>query len=177
MLLPDGDGWRLSVKHHFGRAELSGDEAHRWLYHLLARVNRSGGSDRLVADAVGQIESARPDVFIKALAEQSERLWAVDRERIRRYDVEMEKRLLNFEKQTETRPINEAGLAHIPAARRLALEMALHESTEQQAVDGELAALELAWREAEEIAGIADDLLLPSSVSVFVERHRRDGAV
>ncbi len=41
----------------------------------------------------------------------------------------------------------------------LALEMALHEETERRALAGELAALEAAWREAEEIAGIADTLL------------------
>jgi hypothetical protein len=40
----------------------------------------------------------------------------------------------------------------------LALEMALHEETERRALEGELAALEAAWREAEEIAAIADAL-------------------
>lgn len=40
----------------------------------------------------------------------------------------------------------------------LALEMSLHEEAERQALEGELAALEAAWREAEEIAAIADTL-------------------
>jgi len=40
----------------------------------------------------------------------------------------------------------------------LALEMALHEETERRAMEGELASLESMWREAEEIAGIADRL-------------------
>jgi hypothetical protein len=40
----------------------------------------------------------------------------------------------------------------------LALEMALHEESERRALEGELAALEAAWREAEEIAHIADYL-------------------
>jgi hypothetical protein len=66
------------------------------------------------------------------------------------------------------RPTNRAELSQLPAARRLALEMALHESTEQRAIDGELASLEAAWREAEEIAGIADDLLLPDSVTARI---------
>jgi hypothetical protein len=43
-------------------------------------------------------------------------------------------------------------------ASRLALEMALHEETERRALDGELAMLEGMWREAEEIASIADRL-------------------
>jgi hypothetical protein len=174
MLLTEGSGWRLSVKHHFGRAELSGDEARRWLNHLLARVNRSGGSDGLVADAVKQIEATPTDVFIRTLAEESDRLWAVDRVRIRRYESELNERLLEFDSQHDNPPTNDAGLAQLPAARRLALEMALHESTEQVAIDGELGALEAAWREAEEIAGIADDLLLPSSIAAFIERNRHD---
>lgn len=40
----------------------------------------------------------------------------------------------------------------------LALEMALHEESERRALEGELAALAAAWREAEEIAAIADRL-------------------
>ncbi len=44
------------------------------------------------------------------------------------------------------------------AQQSLALEMALHEETERRALEGELAVLEAAWREAEEIAAIADVL-------------------
>jgi hypothetical protein len=40
----------------------------------------------------------------------------------------------------------------------LALEMALHEEQERRALEGELAELEAAWRQAEEIAEIADRL-------------------
>jgi len=42
--------------------------------------------------------------------------------------------------------------------------MATHEETERRALEGELHILEAAWKEAEEIAAIADDLLLPQSV-------------
>jgi hypothetical protein len=42
--------------------------------------------------------------------------------------------------------------------------MALHEDAERRAMQGELAELERAWREAEEIATIADDLLIPAKV-------------
>lgn len=40
----------------------------------------------------------------------------------------------------------------------LALEMALNEDTERRALENELAELRTAWREAEEIAQIADAL-------------------
>ena len=48
--------------------------------------------------------------------------------------------------------------APLPPEVRLALEMALHEEDERRALEGELTALEAAWREAEEIAAIADAL-------------------
>ena len=40
----------------------------------------------------------------------------------------------------------------------------MHEDVERRALEGELAELERAWREAEEIAGIADQLLLPDNI-------------
>ena len=54
---------------------------------------------------------------------------------------------------------------------RLAFEMASHEETERAAMEGELQQLETDWREAEEIASIADNLFLPKSVTDFIERH------
>ena len=43
-------------------------------------------------------------------------------------------------------------------AASLGLEMALHEESERRAMEGDLAELQAAWREAEEIAAIADAL-------------------
>ncbi len=60
-------------------------------------------------------------------------------------------------------------------ASRLALEMALHEETERRALDGELAMLEGMWREAEEIASIADrlpDLPVPEPPRMAVSAAR-----
>jgi hypothetical protein len=54
--------------------------------------------------------------------------------------------------------------------------MALHEDAERRALEGELEELERAWRDAEEIAGISDDLLLPESVSMDLERMKSQGA-
>jgi hypothetical protein len=56
----------------------------------------------------------------------------------------------------------------------LALEMALHEEAERRAIQGELADLERAWREAEEIAGIADSLLVPEGVDASMDKLRRE---
>jgi len=69
---------------------------------------------------------------------------------------------------------NDAGgrLYELPAPMRLALEMATHEEAERRALEGELKALEIAWREAEEVASISDSLLLPASVRETFERLR-----
>ncbi len=53
------------------------------------------------------------------------------------------------------------GAMKLSATERLALEMAVHEESERRAMEGELAVLESAWRNAEEIAAIADDELTP----------------
>ena len=53
--------------------------------------------------------------------------------------------------------------------------MALHEEQERRALEGELWILEQAWKEAEEIAAIADNLLLPAGTDAFFDRHGEDG--
>ncbi|MCC6432686.1 MAG: hypothetical protein IT354_17385, partial [Gemmatimonadaceae bacterium] len=63
-------------------------------------------------------------------------------------------------------------LTAIPVEARLAFEMALHEDSERRALEGELSLLEAAWREAEEIAGIADNLLLPAAVEAELARMK-----
>jgi hypothetical protein len=50
--------------------------------------------------------------------------------------------------------------------------MALHEDAERIALQGELEQLERAWREAEEIAEISDNLLVPESVTGALDKLR-----
>jgi hypothetical protein len=74
---------------------------------------------------------------------------------------------------------NEAAVTTIPTEMLLALEIATHEDVERRAMEGELAMLEESWRQAEEIARIADDLLLPDNVGMAHselsgDRSRRD---
>ena len=66
------------------------------------------------------------------------------------------------------------GLRKMGYEQRLAIEMALHEESERRALEGELAGLERMWREAEELASIADNLLLPASVTEWIDRHLRN---
>ena len=63
----------------------------------------------------------------------------------------------------------------LPIQTRLALEMASHEETERRAMEGELALLAAAWRDAEEVAAIADQLLVPGEVAQRVAREKIGG--
>ncbi|MDE3150883.1 MAG: hypothetical protein KGL93_01415 [Gemmatimonadota bacterium] len=64
-------------------------------------------------------------------------------------------------------------IKQIPKPIRLALEMSAHEDAERRALEGELAMLEAAWKEADEIAAISDNLLLPAEVDRWFARLKR----
>lgn len=63
-------------------------------------------------------------------------------------------------------------LAGLALPRRLALEMLANEEPERLAFEGDLQQLEEDWREAEEVAAIADDMFVPSGVRQFIQRIR-----
>jgi len=67
-------------------------------------------------------------------------------------------------------------MIRMPPEQLLALEMMSHEDAERRAMEGELYLLEEAWREAEEIAGISDNLFLPAEVSTKLAemKHRSE---
>jgi hypothetical protein len=67
-------------------------------------------------------------------------------------------------------------LRHLAPATRLAVEMAVNEDAERGAMEGELELLEMAWRDAEEIASIADDLLVPQETDEHIARLRAENA-
>jgi hypothetical protein len=127
------------------RVTIVDGEAVRAARLLLPRVNSGGAARRSVQHAVRAIEDAG----------SAERFIPSALERMRKSGFAYS-------------PIWE-----YPSAIRLGIEMALHEDAERRAMDGELTELEAAWREAERVAGIADNLLLPPHVNVFMDRHRK----
>jgi hypothetical protein len=148
-LIPDSahPGWALKVGHQGrGPAVITGAEAQSTIGLVLPWINREGGSARTVADAARRLEEARtPDSLFASVRNKM-------RQRIRAQDP----------RGTQ--------IMTLPKSQRLAMEIAAHEDTERRAMEGELAELERSWREAEEIAGIADNLLLPPSVTEFLKR-------
>ena len=179
-LLPasGSEGWLLEVAHApgWGRGwhdpmevfRVSGEPANRIAGLLMARVNRRGGRRQTVEEAVKQIEDVgHPEAYLRAAARQSERLRAAGATALEA------KRRRRRSGASHTR---KGSLEALPREMSLAIEMATQEEVEREAMQGELVALEAAWEAAEEVAAIADDLLLPESVHEFIRRERRDGS-
>jgi hypothetical protein len=121
-----------------GHARFEGAAAVHVTGVLLAGANRGGGTTRAVRQAVRLIESEGDAAGYLATASQL----GGARHRV-------------MSRLNELRGLGALQLSRVEC---LALEMAVHEEAERRAMDGELTALEDAWREAEEIAGIADAL-------------------
>jgi len=152
----DGDEpLRLYLTHRDGHQELTGDRATRVLGTLLARVNQAGGSKETIADAAELIADAGdPRAALAVVAGEAERRAGGTRS-------EPSIQAVGRKVLSGVLPANRGALHRLPARYRLALEMSLHETSEQLALDEELASLQRAWREAEEIAAIADGELTP----------------
>jgi hypothetical protein len=123
-------------------------------------IARAGGAEMLLSrTAVGGYGLAAPDV---ELGDLFPTFRAVGR------FVTLRGRPETAPPLPEIRPLS--GNPHLS----LAVEMALHEETERRALMGELAALEEMWRQAEEIAAIADRLPdgIPASRPPGIELSR-----
>jgi hypothetical protein len=137
----------LSLKLRHGIEYFRDAEALRHASRLLPAINVSGGSKRTVQEAVRALEDRRgSEVFLQQFFRDRP---VADR-------------------RGRAKPVSA-----LPAPTRLALEMALHEEAERRAIQGELELLEEAWREAEEIAAIADNLFLPPEVERSLRALKR----
>ena len=149
-LFPDDDvpGFRVEMIKGMRKARFVGEHARRVATQLVPHLNPWGGTRVSVERAVHEIETeGHPSRFLTRAVELGYRDWRGRSGYIR----------------------------SIPGPTRLALEMALHEEQERRALEGELWILEQAWKEAEEIAAIADGLLLPAGTEAFFERHGSEG--
>ena len=145
-----GDGFVLTLRKKKQQRVFTGAEAERIAGVLMPRVNASGARSAVVQEAVGELDRAGgPEAYVSNLLRRPPR-----RSHTRKQFLEPQA----FQ------------LGKLPTPSRLALEMALHEEQERRALQGELKALELAWQEAEEVAAIADDLLLPERVRRLLGR-------
>jgi hypothetical protein len=144
----EDDGFRIEVRKGKKKEWFTGAEAERMVGKILPRMNRTGGKKDTVQDAVSQIEHlGHPEAFLSDV---------VTGDRFK-------------DKKGVPGYVNK-----MPTPTKLALEMALHEEQERRALQGELKELEAAWRAAEEIASIADNLLLPEGTDEFLQENRAD---
>jgi len=143
-------GWKLRVPHSSGTVEFEGEFALHAAGLVFAHRNSWGAAQKHVQAAVKELERVEhPEKYFSIASKLLENRVIARAVEPERYDV-----------------------VYLPPEASLALEMAAHEEIERQALEGELRLLEEAWREAEEIAAIADTLLLPASVARFIAQHR-----
>jgi len=150
-LRPGDEDGTLRLRLFKGKKEewFTGPEAERFASRVIPKVNRSGAKRDAVKDAVRAIEdSGHPERFVRDLVARDDFAGGY-----RDYGA----------------------VTRMPSELKLALEMSLHEEDERRALEGELWRLERAWEQAEEIAAIADDLLLPDEVTERLEGFRGEG--
>ena len=153
-------GWMLNLSYdprnkwgvgrQYEMRSLRGDVALRVAGQVLPKINANGAKASQVQTAVGLLEGhASPLEIFAREARMTQRIGTRSgrAERISRFPVEV----------------------------RLALEMAAHEEQERRALEGELALLEAAWRDAEEVAKIADDMFVPESAVSRLEQLKSGG--
>ena len=164
--------WRIVVPHDTGIATLTGDDGLRTAGKLFAALNGVGASREQVQSAFRKLEDAgNPDGYFTRVAVLALRTaWGRFPDAIADGDVmpphpsDAERLALyltsrSFWGRGAIGSEPRTALPKLPVVDRLALEMAANEDSERRAMDGALAELEAAWREAEEIAAIADNLL------------------
>ncbi len=157
--LAPGRDLGVSLRHDGGIAELAGDDARRALAAVAPALNGSGADASTVRDAVAAIDvRGGSDAYLRTITAWVERATRTAYGTPSRWTPESQ--------------IPDAGLYGLRSPQRLALEIALHEEQERRAMDGELAALAQAWRDAESIAAIADDLVVPGYVRRAMDRLR-----
>lgn len=132
-------GWKFRVAHDSGMLELEGAEATRVAGHILAHINRAGGSAAQLDDAARRITALG------------------DAERYIRHTSEL-RQTRRYSKSIFWN--DDVGVLGLTQTERLALEIAVHEDAERHMIRTELLALETAWRDAEEIAAISDSLMI-----------------
>jgi len=144
----------VTRRHLKPAASLEGDGAVHLAAVALASLNRTDGSREEIRDAVDWIDNYGNPFLLDSRS--------VARDAAERSAYRQGQRLRHPGLQDSLAPFRGAvPLIGLPAYQRLAFEMAAQEEQERLFLSAHLSVLEHAWKEAEEIAAIADDLLLP----------------
>jgi hypothetical protein len=139
----DDDLPALRVFHDHGDHAFEGTAALRSASLLLTHANWRGASAREIGAAVDRIDRSGDALHLLTTT------------------ARIAQRFRGRRLMAGWRDLDTLNVSYVD---RLAIEMAVHEESERRAMDGELRALAIAWRDAEEIAAIADDMFLPSEL-------------
>ena len=153
------DGWKLAIRRDdLASVELVPEKADRW-----------GISMRSLAfETVHLVDAAAIRVASLALAQRN--VAGATKGEVETAVAKLE---LFWDAAALLRFLAKQGpLRELNVEQRLALEMAANEDAERRALEGELHELEIAWKEAEELAVIADNMFVPAAVIDWLRRHR-----
>jgi hypothetical protein len=146
---------------------LEGDDAERMMERTLVSANARFFGGRRVREAVERLDGAGgPLPLLRELAKKEAGVfprWLAGQQSsnvtsIAEFKGGLERFVGTFKGERIVGSGIRGPTRMLARPEALALEMALHQETERRALEGELKLLEVAWREADEIAAIADTL-------------------
>ena len=184
LLRPERDlPWRLRLRHDAGFATLADSPALRVAGKLLATLNFGVASQAEVQHAIAKLDDAGdPEGYFTRVASLAMRTsWGrfpnAPNEEVRPRGSFAERLALQLANRSfwgrgGPGSDEQTPLYQLPAVDRLSLEMAANEDIERRALRGELDALHEAWRDAEEIAAIADELFTDDVLEEFKRQYR-----
>jgi hypothetical protein len=185
LIRPERDKpWRVRVAHDEGESVLAEQSGLLTAGKLFAVLNFAAASNVEVQWAISKLGDATdPSGFFTRIASLAMRTeWGLHPDAPDDGPAEpaattaaerLALRLANrsFWGQGGTGSESATPLYRLPSVNRLALEMAANEDVERRALAGELEELREAWREAEEIAAIADDLFADHALEEFKRQY------
>jgi hypothetical protein len=174
--------WQLVVQHDTGVATLAAANALHIAGKMLATLNFGVASQAEVSHAIAKLDDAGdPEGYftrVAALAirtswgrfpDAQEEPVAPGSSFAERLAIQLSNR--SFWGRGGTTSEEQTPLFRLPAVDRLALEMAANEDVERRAMHGELELLHAAWKDAEEIAAIADEMFADGVLEEFKRQY------
>jgi hypothetical protein len=175
--------WQLQLHHDHGIATLAESAGLRVAGKMLATLNVGVASQSEVQHAIAKLDEAGdPEGYFTRVASLAMRTsWgrfpdAPEHPSAEPHGSFAERLALQLANRSfwgrgGTGSDEQTPLFRLPAVDRLALEMAANEDIERRALLGELDALRAAWKDAEEIAAIADELFADDVLDEFKRQY------
>jgi hypothetical protein len=185
LIRPERDmPWRVRVVHDEGQSTLAEGAGLHTAGKLLSVLNFAAASNAEVQWAISKLgDAGDPTGFFTRIASLAMRTeWGLHPEAAD--DGPAEPAAQTVAERLALRLANRSFWGHggtgsepamplyrLPSVNRLALEMAANEDAERRALSGELDELREAWREAEEIAEISDNMFEDGALEEFKRQY------